>query len=103
MVPILKHFSSPLRVSLPPVACRILFSWGGQLRFGAQRTLGQSDDIFLMAPGTCPPRKMFELWFLEMAFPQFEDSFEQNLKVSNRIWQSIFQPKYISLSKSKQQ
>ena len=78
-------------MSAPPsVACWLLFSWGGQLRFGAPRTLGQSDDIFLGAPGAYPLENVFKFGSRKCHFLHFEDTFEQNLKVSNHIWQSIF-------------
>ena len=50
------------------MACWLLFSlwfsWGGQPRFGAPRTLGQSDNIFLGGGGrSCPPGKFSKFGF----------------------------------------
>ena len=69
-------------MSAPPsVACWLLFSWGGQLRFGAPRTLGQSDNIFLGGPGAWPPGNLLNFGSRKWHFVHFEDTFEQNLKV----------------------
>ena len=56
---------------LVTVACWLLSSWGGQLRFCAPGTLGQTDDTFLGGPGGMISLKSFEIWFSQMAFPAF--------------------------------
>ena len=40
--------------------------------------------------GGMPPRKYLKFGSRKWHFLHFEDTFEQNLKVSNHIWQSIF-------------